>query len=65
MNAALAAIAVSLLIVVHELGHFIAAKAVGMRVEVFSVGFWKKIAGFRIGETDTASPWCRSAVTSG
>jgi regulator of sigma E protease len=52
MNAALAAIAVSLLIVVHELGHFIAAKAVGMRVEVFSVGFWKKIAGFRIGETE-------------
>jgi regulator of sigma E protease len=52
VNIALAAVAVSLLILVHELGHFTAAKAVGMRVEVFSIGFWKKLFGVRIGETE-------------
>ncbi len=44
--------AVSLLIVVHEFGHLIGAKLVGMRVEVFSFGFWKRLIGFRAGETD-------------
>ncbi len=44
--------AISLLILVHELGHFTMAKLVGMRVEVFSLGFWKKIFSFRIGETE-------------
>ena len=48
----LAAMAVSMLILVHEFGHFVCAKAVGMRVEVFSVGFWKRIVGFKIGDTD-------------
>jgi len=52
LDAALAVVAVSLLIVVHELGHLIAAKAVGMRVEAFAVGFWKKLIAFRIGETE-------------
>ncbi len=52
LNIALAVLAISLLILVHEFGHFICAKAVGMRVEVFSIGFWKRLAGFRIGETD-------------
>jgi regulator of sigma E protease len=51
-NILLAVVAVSVLIIVHELGHFITAKAVGMRVEVFSIGFWKRLFGFRIGETD-------------
>jgi len=48
----MAVIAVSLLIVVHEFGHLIAAKAVGMRVEVFAIGFWKKLIGVRVGETE-------------
>lgn len=52
INAALAALAVSLLIVVHEFGHFLCARAVGMRVEVFSLGFWKKIVGLQWGETE-------------
>ncbi len=52
VNVALTVLAVSLIILVHELGHFIAAKAVGLRVEVFSIGFWKKVLGFRIGETE-------------
>jgi regulator of sigma E protease len=40
------------LIFVHEFGHFAAAKLFGVRVEVFSLGFGKRLAGFRRGETD-------------
>src|SRR5579862_6539855 len=41
----------------HELGHFLAAKSVGIRVEQFAVGFgpaifaWRKGVGVRIGST--------------
>ncbi len=52
INIFLAAIAVGVLILVHELGHFLAAKAVGVRVETFSIGFWKKIVGFKKGPTE-------------
>ena len=40
------------LIVSHEFGHFVAAKAVGMRVERFSLFFPPKIASFKRGETE-------------
>jgi len=40
------------LILVHEFGHFAAAKLFGVRVEVFSIGFGKRLCGFRVGETD-------------
>jgi regulator of sigma E protease len=40
------------LIVLHEAGHFLAAKAVGMRVERFSLFFPPKIASFTRGETE-------------
>jgi regulator of sigma E protease len=40
------------LIVLHELGHFAAAKAVGMRVERFSLFFPPKIVGIKRGETE-------------
>ncbi len=40
-----------LLVLFHELGHFITAKAVGMRVEEFAIGFGKKIIGMQRGET--------------
>jgi regulator of sigma E protease len=40
------------LIILHEFGHFIAAKAVGMRVERFSLFFPPKLAGVRWGETE-------------
>lgn len=40
------------LIVLHELGHFLAAKAVGMRVERFSLFFPPKLFGIRRGETE-------------
>ncbi|HET8673351.1 MAG TPA: site-2 protease family protein, partial [Thermoleophilaceae bacterium] len=40
------------LIILHELGHFMAAKAVGMRVERFSLFFGPAIAKKQIGETE-------------
>jgi regulator of sigma E protease len=40
------------LIILHEFGHFIAAKAVGMRVERFSLFFPPKLFGVRRGETE-------------
>ena len=39
-------------VVVHELGHFAAAKVFRIRVEAFSVGFGPRLFGFRRGETD-------------
>lgn len=41
-----------ILVFVHELGHFLAAKAFGMRVERFSIGFPPRIWGFQKGDTD-------------
>jgi regulator of sigma E protease len=40
------------MILVHEFGHFAAAKLLGVRVEVFSLGFGKRLFGFKRGETD-------------
>lgn len=39
-------------VVIHEFGHFIVAKLLGIRVETFSVGFGKRIWGRRWGTTD-------------
>jgi regulator of sigma E protease len=36
----------SLLVLIHELGHYFAARICGVQVEKFSIGFGKKIAGF-------------------
>lgn len=43
--------ALMILVFIHELGHFLAAKAFGMRVERFSVGFPPRIWGFKWGDT--------------
>jgi regulator of sigma E protease len=40
------------MILIHEFGHYAAAKLLGVRVEVFSIGFGKRLLGFRRGETD-------------
>ncbi len=45
------------LIFVHELGHFLTAKAVDIRVPRFSIGFGPKIFGFRCGETEYVLSW--------
>lgn len=40
------------LIFVHELGHFLAARSVGVRVERFSIGFGPRLFGFTRGDTE-------------
>ena len=45
-------IILAVLIFVHESGHFLMAKAFGVRVLVFSLGFGKRLFGFRKGDTD-------------
>src|SRR5438876_6095447 len=40
------------MILIHEFGHYATAKLLGVRVEVFSIGFGKRLLGFRRGETD-------------
>lgn len=52
MSWVLTVLGIVALIVLHELGHFIAAKATGMRVERFSLFFPPRIAGVRRGETE-------------
>ncbi len=41
-----------ILVFVHEFGHFFMAKLVGIRVEVFSFGYGKRLFGFKKGDTD-------------
>lgn len=45
-------IMLGVLIVIHELGHFAAAKWFGVTVKTFSVGFGKKLFGFKRGDTE-------------
>jgi len=45
-------LALGLLIFVHELGHFLVAKAVGVRVLKFSLGFGRSIVSFERGGTE-------------
>lgn len=46
-----------LLIIAHELGHFITAKACGVKVEEFGLGFPPRIFGFKRGETVYSLNW--------
>jgi regulator of sigma E protease len=46
------AIVLGFLIFIHELGHFLAAKQFGVRAPVFSIGFGKRLWGFKRGGTD-------------
>ena len=46
------AVLLGILILVHEFGHFATAKFFGVRVEVFSIGFGKRLVGFTRGDTD-------------
>jgi len=51
----------AVLIFVHELGHFLMAKRLGVRVLKFSLGFGPRIVGFKRGDTD----YCLSAIPLG
>src|SRR5215471_5298878 len=46
------AVVLGFMILIHEFGHYAAAKLFKVRVEVFSIGFGKRLLGFRRGETD-------------
>jgi len=49
------------LIFIHESGHYFVAKALGIKVEVFSLGFGPKLLRFKRGETE----YCISAIPLG
>jgi regulator of sigma E protease len=46
------AVILGVLVFVHEFGHYAVAKLFGVRVETFSIGFGKRLWGFRRGDTD-------------
>jgi regulator of sigma E protease len=45
-------VVLGIMILIHELGHFVAAKYFGVRVLTFSLGFGKRLFGFKRGDTD-------------
>ncbi|SFV67115.1 Membrane-associated zinc metalloprotease [hydrothermal vent metagenome] len=61
MGIFVALLVLSFLIFFHELGHFLAARLFGVRVDVFSIGFGKKIFTKQIGQTE----WSISAIPLG
>lgn len=52
MTALYGALVLGVLVFVHELGHFLVAKWLGVRVLSFSIGMGPRLFGFRKGETD-------------
>ncbi len=50
-------IILSILVLVHELGHFLSAKFFGIKVEEFGFGFPPRIFGKKIGETLYSINW--------
>lgn len=48
----IAVFVLSIIIFIHELGHFLAARKSGIRVEKFSLGFGPKLIGIKRGETE-------------
>lgn len=45
------------MIIIHELGHYLAARLFDIRVDTFSIGFGPRMFGFRKGETDFRFSW--------
>ena len=54
-------LAISFLIFFHELGHFLVARSLGVKVNTFSIGFGEKIYTKNVGGTD----YCLSAIPLG
>ncbi len=50
-------ISLGFLVFIHELGHFVLAKFVGIRVERFSLGFPPRMFGKKYGDTDYCISW--------
>ncbi len=61
MGILIALIVLSILIFFHELGHFTAARFFGVQVDVFSIGFGKRLWTKKIGTTE----WSLSAIPLG
>ena len=57
----LAIFTLGFLIFIHELGHFLAARRCGIRVDKFSIGFGPKLIGFKRGDTE----YCISLIPFG
>ena len=45
------------LVFIHEMGHYLAARHVGVRVETFSIGFPPKMVGKKYGDTEYVLSW--------
>ena len=45
-------ISIIVIVMIHELGHFLAAKHAGMKVTEYFVGFGPRLWSFRAGETE-------------
>lgn len=54
MSIFIALLILSFLVFFHELGHFIVARICDVKVEVFSIGFGKKLVSWRFGQTEYA-----------
>ena len=61
MGTIIAFLLLSFLVFFHELGHFLIARLVGVKVEVFSIGFGKKLICKKYGDTN----YCISAIPLG
>ena len=61
MGILISLLVLSFLIFFHELGHFIAARMMGVQVDVFSIGFGKKLYSKMIGKTE----WSISSIPLG
>ncbi|RHD06886.1 site-2 protease family protein [Lachnospira eligens] len=61
LNVILGILVLSIIVIVHEFGHFIIAKANGITVVEFSIGFGPKLIHFRKGETE----YCIKALPFG
>ena len=57
----LAIFTLGFLIFIHELGHFLAARRCGIRVDKFSIGFGPSLIGFKRGDTE----YCISLIPFG
>ncbi len=49
--------AIIVIVVVHEFGHFLAARRAGVKVREFFVGFGPRIWSFRRGDTEYGMKW--------
>ncbi len=56
-SAIIVIIGISVLILLHELGHFVAAKKAGLKVEEFGFGFPPRMFSFKRGETRYSINW--------